>query len=682
MRALLVYLAAAPRFSESRRRLASLLWGSSAEEQARQSLRQLLSNFRRLPEQAGKIIVFDDEQVRLDPEVVAVDRDRLINVPADADVSEVAQLAALYRDDLGTGLDIGESDFDAWLHQERARSRDTAISVFDRLIRGLAQLNRHQEALTFANRLAAIDPLREETHRLVIEEEAIVSGRASAMMRYERFRVLLREELGVHPEPATLRLIDQLRQASKPSIQEPDTAQPAASVVPEETRVEPSQVSRKSKTRWRPALAAAIMVGLIVGGGWIIAQSWNTAYGPVSYVGEGNGRASVVVLPFESSTGQGDLNDQARAFESEGRLAVARSNRLSIVDFPENMTLRNPAAVGRALRVRYVVKTRLAQTADGLHADVSLFDSETSVSVWSAPMMLSGQSTIKFAREFFRSIYAEIAIHRAKALTSTQPDSIPALLWRAEASRIRTRVGESDPAEITLFEAVLARDPDQLYALLGLSDCLILRVARVQSPDRKADIQRAETLLTRAREQAPNLAEVAFSRAMLNKLQGRFEQAAPDFERAFYLDRTHWNAAAQSAHVKIFLGRFDEAYEQMEAAVTNLLPDIGAAETAYIAGETALVAGHADRAVAYLDMAIAGNGTISRIHALYAAALEMAGRHQEAHAAAVLSQQLKPVFTVEMMARRGGPSTSPLYKAARDKYVAAFRTALVPSSAY
>ncbi len=170
-------------------------------------------------------------------------------------------------------------------------------------------------------------------------------------------------------------------------------------------------------------------------------------------------------------------------------------------------------------------------------------------------------------------------------------------------------------------------------------------------------MRRAEELLNQAREQAPNLAEVAFSRAMLNKLQGKFDQALPDLERAFHLDRTHWNAAAQSAHVKMFLGRFDEAYIQMEGAIGNLLPDARASETAYIAGETALVAGHPERAVTYLDMSIAaGNGAVSRIHAFQAAALELAGRHEEAHAAALLSQQLKPTYTAEAMARRGGRS--------------------------
>src|ERR1700760_392384 len=212
MRALLAYLAAAPRRTEARRRLAGLLWESRSEEQARQSMRQLLSNFRRgaSPEASG-IIAFDDNSISLDPSLVAIDRTALMEAPADADVTELSRIADLYRDDFGLRLEIGETDFDDWLRSERVRCRDAAVALFDRLVRALIGLGRHEEALARANRLAEIDPTREETHRLVISQEAIVSGRASAMLRYETFRVLLADELGIRPEAATLRLLDELR---------------------------------------------------------------------------------------------------------------------------------------------------------------------------------------------------------------------------------------------------------------------------------------------------------------------------------------------------------------------------------------------------------------------------------------------------------------------------------------
>jgi DNA-binding SARP family transcriptional activator len=151
MRALLAYLAAAPRSTETRRRLAGLLWESSGEDQARQSLRQLLSNFRRgATAKSSGILLFDDTTVSLDLSLVWIDRAALIEVRTDAELAELSRLADLYRDDFGLGLELGEPDFDGWLQSGRIRCRDAAISLFDRLVRALVNLGRHEEALTRA----------------------------------------------------------------------------------------------------------------------------------------------------------------------------------------------------------------------------------------------------------------------------------------------------------------------------------------------------------------------------------------------------------------------------------------------------------------------------------------------------------------------------------------------------
>lgn len=671
-RALLAYLAAAPRFTETRRRLAGLLWANSGEEQGRQSMRQLLSNFRRGASlgESG-IIMFDESTVSLNPSRVAIDRMALMAERPDADVTELSRIADLYRNDFGLGLDIGESDFDTWLQSEQVRCRDAAISLFDRLVHALNDLGRHNEALTRANRLAEIDPTREETHRLVIAQEAIVSGRATAMLRYEAFRLQLKDELGVRPEAATLRLLDELRRQPTPERLVDATAAVGAQATA------PAPVSRFATHRWRlAALATSLAFALL---GVMIAVPVRHLFEvPTAYIDDNTGRASVVMLPFETAPGHDDLRTRSQAYEAEARVALAHNNRLSMVDFPDATAIsRDPIGISRALRARYVIKTILTETTGGVQADVSLIDSATGVTVSVIPVAVSSEK-IKFARELVRSIFPEIVQHRVQTLSAIDPDSIPALLWRGTAAQIATRVSAATAEEFTLYERVLMRDPNQLYALQGLAGALLLRVARDQSQDRMADINYATSLLLLARAQAPNVPEIVLDEGMLRKLQRQYEQAEPFFERAVELDRTQFIAAADAAHVKIFLGRFEEAYDQMEALMPNLLPDIAAAETAYIAGETALVAGHPERAVAYLDIAIRGNATISRIHALRAAALWTAGRQPEAHAAAILSQTLKPVYLPKAMARRGGVEASSRYKEARDSYVAAFRSALAP----
>ena len=680
MRALLAYLAAAPRSTETRRHLAGLLWESSGEDQARQSLRQLLSNFRRgASAKSSGILLFDDTTVSLDLSLVWIDRAALIEVRADAEMAELSRLADLYRDDFGLGLEIGEPDFDGWLESERIRCRDAAISLFDRLVRALVNLGRHEEALTRANRLAEIDPTREETHRLVIAQEAIVSGRASAMQRYETFRLLLREELGVRPEAATLRLLDDLRRQPTPdrpvdTIVEtgPQPAEPA------KMPVLGSISSSRSRGRRLAVLGAGLALALLLGG-TIAMRASRLFEASIAYIDDNTGRASLVVLPFETTPGHDDLRGRVSAYEAEAKVTFARHNRLSVVDFPDGAIPADPAKLGRALRVRYVVKTVLNETPAGIEADVSLIDSPSGATVRVIPVPVEGKS-FKFAREVVRPIFTEITLHRARTLAATDPDSTPGLIWRAAAMQISSRVGPIKDEELAMYDTVLARDQNQLYALLGLGGALILKVAREQSSSRVADTTRADQLLQRAQQLAPNLAEIALEQGMLKKFQRQYREAIPYFERAVQLDRTQWIAAAQVAHCKMFVGRPDEAYDEMEAVMPNLLPDIGAAESAFIAAETALVAGHTDRALHYLEDAISDNQSMPRLYAMKAAVLWEEGHYAEAVTAAESSRRLRrppaPEVTPATFTKRGGPEASQQYQDANKRYADAFQNAI------
>ncbi|WP_368855712.1 BTAD domain-containing putative transcriptional regulator, partial [Proteus mirabilis] len=80
---------------------------------------------------------------------------------------------------------MGEAEFDERLEGERTRCREAIISVLDSLVHLLAAAGQHREALERANRLLEIEPFREASHRLVIQQEEIISGRASALARFQ-----------------------------------------------------------------------------------------------------------------------------------------------------------------------------------------------------------------------------------------------------------------------------------------------------------------------------------------------------------------------------------------------------------------------------------------------------------------------------------------------------------------
>src|SRR5262245_11256034 len=106
-RALLAYLAARPAQAHSRDKIAELLWGARADEQARGSLRRTLSDLRKaLPLADGEWLVSDGDTVKLDNRSVDVDVAQFERLAA-SDAGALAQAADLYRGEFlaGFGLD-------------------------------------------------------------------------------------------------------------------------------------------------------------------------------------------------------------------------------------------------------------------------------------------------------------------------------------------------------------------------------------------------------------------------------------------------------------------------------------------------------------------------------------------------------------------------------------------------
>src|SRR5262245_59263734 len=82
-RALLAYLAMHPAYTDTRERVATLLWGDRPDKFARQSLRQCLLILRKEFELAGSNpLVIERDAIGLDPNLVSVDARELLVLAA------------------------------------------------------------------------------------------------------------------------------------------------------------------------------------------------------------------------------------------------------------------------------------------------------------------------------------------------------------------------------------------------------------------------------------------------------------------------------------------------------------------------------------------------------------------------------------------------------------------------
>jgi len=219
MRALLAILALAPAYSATRSRLRTMLWGSRGDQQAGDSLRQLLAALRKeLHEVQPGFLVSRDDQIALDPGAIALDVAEFAEAAGRGDQRTAA---ALYRGPLLDGLDLGDEEFETWLAAERRDYQGRASLVFERLAASLTGAERVQAA----ERLVGLDPLRETAHRVLIASHLANDDAAAAKRQFETCRTVLRRELGVDPSPETAALLAQPPGTPEEPVRAP--AQPA-----------------------------------------------------------------------------------------------------------------------------------------------------------------------------------------------------------------------------------------------------------------------------------------------------------------------------------------------------------------------------------------------------------------------------------------------------------------------
>lgn len=208
---LLAYLACAAPRRQPREKLANLLWGSHFETQARQNLRQSLVRLRRIL--GADSIYSDDHDVWLAPGVIECDAVRFEALIVEGSRASLAAAADLYRAPLLTDLNIEEDAWSEWRDQERERLEDLAVDSMVRHGQHALQSGNPEAALKNANRAIAVNDLREDAHRLIIQALTATGRKAEALKRYQELVALLKRELNIEPDAVTQSLVAGLRSA-------------------------------------------------------------------------------------------------------------------------------------------------------------------------------------------------------------------------------------------------------------------------------------------------------------------------------------------------------------------------------------------------------------------------------------------------------------------------------------
>lgn len=209
--ALLSYLGCMGHAPQPRERLSTLLWGSHFDTQARQNLRQALFKVRQVI--GSDAIKSDGESVWLNPTVVSCDVGRFEALIRDGSHDAMRTAAILYRGPFVDDIGVNEESWSEWLAGERERLQELALNALVGIGRQELTAGRIDQALQAGQRAHALNNMRDDVHRLIMQALFAKGRRTEALTYYLDIVSMLKRELSTEPDAATRALASEIRGA-------------------------------------------------------------------------------------------------------------------------------------------------------------------------------------------------------------------------------------------------------------------------------------------------------------------------------------------------------------------------------------------------------------------------------------------------------------------------------------
>ena len=615
--ALLAFLAMSPRQVADRERLASLLWGSRGDPQARHSLRQALVDLRS-DLQPFEIIEAEANVVRLRSGTVWVDALEMEALAASTDFDALARAVDLLQGEFLSGLHVEEEEFQDWLEKQRRRFESIASGVLERYASHADLLGKGPEAIAAVERLLEIDQLREDWQRLALTIYARHRGRNEALAQAKAFAQILQRELSVEPEPQTRKLIGEIEcgaiamASNAPSAIALTVAShtprpldvpvmPAASAAALGNAAGRLRNTLASRT-FPPWPVLVVLTGLLFTAAAALAGT--LLFANSNFVGTPLNKAMpapitpsdywksprlstqpapptvasiipMVVLPLRTYENSADTRLTAEMLTDDLINMLSRIGALRVISRQTSRSYQarpaNIAEIRAELNVRYLLDGSVRVQGDKLRVHLELIDTASTFAVWSTGVERDGPDRQTVVDDIVRRLGRELSIETTRLESQRVSDDAGTaqLVFKGMAAiRAGGRLGaESYQRAQASFEQALERDPHNVSALAGLGGVHVNMAGQRYAPDPGAAFAKAEALLHKALLAHPNHVAANYFMGVAKASGGNLEAGLEYFQRVVEINPSHAPAHAQIGHTLARMGRHREGSEHIQYAL-------------------------------------------------------------------------------------------------------------------
>jgi tetratricopeptide (TPR) repeat protein len=327
--------------------------------------------------------------------------------------------------------------------------------------------------------------------------------------------------------------------------------------------------------------------------------------------------------------------------------------------FPFKGSTASPAEIGRLLDARYLLEGSVRRAGDRVRVNVELTEAATGVHVWSETYDAEAKDIFAVQDDIARRVVGAAAVtltrfERERVLTKpTENLAAYEYVLRGREFLSHPSRDKNDEAA-DLFQRAIDLDPNYAAAYAALGGSHFEAVVSGWTEFLRDEIDQAETLAQKALALDPSTTSAYRLLAIINMYKRRYELALGQIDRALEINPSDAEIYSQRGIILAWAGRATEALPWLEGALRF---DRAHALTAQNLCLVYYLLGRYGEAVETCDRAVSRSPSRTiqlQAHPYLAATYAQMGRHQDAEGERAIIMRLSPFFDAQIFARQLG----------------------------